>query len=1057
MSVTEYPSPPTVPKPTPRRAQSSRSLVPAGAESPVLSNLREPYTALDHSQYLQTSQQNDFIPDEILQVLTSTANAGEKSDLAVSKKTKTDKDGKGGLRSIDPVWHHPFRRNRFKHLTEQPVCLTGAGRDISFLCDVLLMEKKKNAASRHPAAGDELQPQSSEGNIEDSLIPKEFYIVKNKGVLGLEYYEDKYTTRLQDDEKKLRIFPSMKPSGRAEVLQLMKVMDNMLKEAGVDEEGVKLEGPTQIHNLLELLKTEQTIYNIVFHELIRQVSVECVERGELLARLRQRYVMLLDKIPRQVLSLHTDLLAQRALDRCLTEEIIHFRDAIGELTNELYLVREHDVRVSKDAKHAQEELAKALKEAKKNANLLQEYRELYELQRCRLETQLEHLTEEKDLWSSATYRLARKVIEANQLQLARRLYLSENSWTKVIRHLLVLLASTDTTDLSKIQQIAETWRGHMTRFELEIERNEESGLEKLKLIRSQLEKWQLHIQENIFVDKNFQGVPDEMAYEILKDVMIWENMLTEEMQHFEGDLLLGNRESLKTAADIQKQWVDLGDKVLRRHQRMNGELAPEHKVMEDMNSSIHLLYEQYRRRVEGENGVARTLMMFFNSLHNWSLFMQTFKDAPYRMTETDWSTFCQLIPDWIAQADKTMGLIGSIESEEKLHMNSVKKVQSEDIYRMLQQWVLATTNETEKDDVHLTQKATNLHTAMVQFMVNMLILLSPDHSSNPSELTFATQFEEEAFNEVTGEKIQEEAKSLSEKVSCFSGYITSCCQEMVEKISMEKLSLAYEDPDNELKELEKVKNSCNEWIETCQLILSHATRHIFPSKTLQHESSGKVSEEDTQHFGTDNLAEGDDLSKTTDKEEEILITPKHILNHPSHGNMEQSQEKTMVKVGTEDSQIEDFSTTTGRNHPQDNMEPENNVVRIIGYDGNIHDKTLNIEKIPVSPEGVLTASQPGTSKSMQAFEYLTSLEQFENRLLLTEQRALKAEERAESLDEQLKATLQKIQELEKKHQRDESAEKVEELASDLQIAVEEPTSTPRHKKTPKSAKSKHQK
>ncbi|CAI9575048.1 unnamed protein product, partial [Staurois parvus] len=58
---------------------------------------------------------------------------------------------------------------------------------------------------------------------------------------------------------------------------------------------------------------EQNIYNVVFHELIRQVSVECMERGELLAKLRQRYVLLLDKIPRQVLSLYNDLLAQRAL------------------------------------------------------------------------------------------------------------------------------------------------------------------------------------------------------------------------------------------------------------------------------------------------------------------------------------------------------------------------------------------------------------------------------------------------------------------------------------------------------------------------------------------------------------------------------------------------------------------------------------------------------------------------------------------------------------------------------------------------------------------------
>ena len=57
---------------------------------------------------------------------------------------------------------------------------------------------------------------------------------------------------------------------------------------------------SQMHNLLELIRLEQDIYNVCFHELIRQVSVHCVERGELLADLRQRYSSLLDRVPRQV-------------------------------------------------------------------------------------------------------------------------------------------------------------------------------------------------------------------------------------------------------------------------------------------------------------------------------------------------------------------------------------------------------------------------------------------------------------------------------------------------------------------------------------------------------------------------------------------------------------------------------------------------------------------------------------------------------------------------------------------------------------------------------------
>lgn len=37
---------------------------------------------------------------------------------------------------------------------------------------------------------------------------------------------------------------------------------------------------------MELVRVEQNIYNIVFHEVIRQVTVSCAERGQLLAKLR---------------------------------------------------------------------------------------------------------------------------------------------------------------------------------------------------------------------------------------------------------------------------------------------------------------------------------------------------------------------------------------------------------------------------------------------------------------------------------------------------------------------------------------------------------------------------------------------------------------------------------------------------------------------------------------------------------------------------------------------------------------------------------------------------
>ena len=105
-----------------------------------------------------------------------------------------------------------------------------------------------------------------------------------------------YSTIAEDHLNHLTVFPSLKPTSRNEVVQLKHTMDALLKRVGADV--IDQKGPTQViwictifnltnsqnrslqflllsicklHNLLEIIKQEQDIYNIVFHEIIRQV------------------------------------------------------------------------------------------------------------------------------------------------------------------------------------------------------------------------------------------------------------------------------------------------------------------------------------------------------------------------------------------------------------------------------------------------------------------------------------------------------------------------------------------------------------------------------------------------------------------------------------------------------------------------------------------------------------------------------------------------------------------------------------------------------------------
>ncbi|XP_053246937.1 axonemal dynein light chain domain-containing protein 1-like [Podarcis raffonei] len=312
----------------------------------------------------------------------------------------------GCIRTTDGVWQHPVRRNKFRYLIEHPICLTGAGRDVSFLYDLAAEKEAKNPPPTpvsHKTSTNLQQQEPTAAKlptgIADSLVPEEFHILKNRGVLRLEYYDDKYTTLLEDDENRLRVFPSMKPSGRLEVLQLMKVMDTMLERAGTNKD-VGVTGVSQVNNSCQEIIYWSTTWN-----------------------------------------LYREMMAQRVMDKHITDELFHFKEAIGKLTRELNTIREHDRRVTVEAEKAYEELAKAVQDSEMNANLLDEYRELYELQRRRLEAQIHQLTQEKELWSNATYELALKGIEKNKLTLARRMYDSEKAWVKGMRHFIMMLAS----------------------------------------------------------------------------------------------------------------------------------------------------------------------------------------------------------------------------------------------------------------------------------------------------------------------------------------------------------------------------------------------------------------------------------------------------------------------------------------------------------------------------------------------------------------------------------------------------------------------------------------
>ncbi|NXQ83696.1 AXDN1 protein, partial [Nyctibius grandis] len=943
--------------------------------------------------------EHGFVPEEIFRSLTCASSSLYSPEYLWSPQTTKSPLGfRSCLRTPDQLWHYPRRRNKFRHLTDNPISLTGAGRDVSFLCDTSSGREAKKAMTgrsysescRDHRGSRGTVPRSSRAIPADSLVPKEFHIVKNRGVLPLKYFDGKYTTLIKDREKKLRLFPSIKPSGRLEVIQLMEVMDSMLEKAGVDKL-IQVTGPSQLHNMLELMKAEQNIYNIVFHELIRQVSVDCVERGQLLSKLRQRYVSLLERVPKQMKTLYKKMMAQQLVDKHITEELLYFKESFEQLVSELCEIRELDHKVTKEAEKAQEELAAAMQEEEANENLWEEYRELYELQRRRLEEQVLQLAQERNIWSSAVCDLALKIIDRNQLTLVRRLHVSGKALTNVLKHFILLLASKDTEDLADLQEETEHFRERLGHVGAEIERSEKSSQGKLQIVCSCLNK-----QLQCFHGSDSSSPMNEnLLDEILRDIRNLTNMLKEDLEQYSGEVCLRKTESLQSAASLQEHWTELGQTLLNRHKDFAGALPLQHAALQEINQRACELYQQYNIRISGNNGTARFLTALVRSMEDWLFKVQKLQRGPDAHEAELWA-FSHEVPVWLAQADAVMSCVGSsqlheADSDKKPHFPVIPR----EFFKMIQQWVLSMNNEIEKSIAHLNEKVTGLHRNLILWLVNLLRHMTADRLSweCPYRQESDTEMDEE-LRLLAACKLRHEAEELVAEMGRFSGSIVSCCREIVNAIVRKKRSEMDLEADFELEELNKIKTECCNWIQACSLLLSEikATpvsfldledlKNLFGSEELQLKLKDTIISSTQEELE----AEDADSSRKPVTEEETLEVKKEI---PSV----QQQPGAGTDYLTEDN------------------EATADMIRYVGHDSKIHLKSLKSDVISVTGRE-MTASKSSSPFSQKEFEALAMLEHLQMQLLEREVRAQKAEERSEGLEEKLEEALQRIKELE---------------------------------------------
>ncbi|XP_065647540.1 axonemal dynein light chain domain-containing protein 1 isoform X3 [Hydra vulgaris] len=901
----------------------------------------------------------DYLPESILATLTHRNKKYE--NLGPINKTYKAK--------VDNVWNHEKSRAKIKHLIEQPFCICGAGKDISFLVDANTIDHFRSSNSNGLNINE----------ATDTIIPKEFHVVKHKGTLGLEILEDKYTAQVKNHEEHLMIFPSMNPAGRQEAAQLLKTMNEMLKKAGIFERHEVLgadgeEADSKIESLLKLVQDEQKIYNIVFNEIIRQVSVDCLERGKILAELRKHYASLLYKVPIHIKNLHDEILAIRALDKRLTEELINFKSTIKHLTNELHDVQLHDQEITCKAMETKEELDEVLKDSQADASRLLDYHELYELQRHRMENQLSKLIDERNLWTETAFMLSLKVIEKHKMMTLHRLHLFEELWHNIISQAVKTLLQKDEQQMELIKNNVNDWLRVGNLFDERLSQAEVNSYLDIKEVFLEIKDWASKFQTQ--QEKGFQHLLNGINIkELLSRLKSWEKHFLNEADRFSDAILLCNEDDLlKMTSCLDLCWENSAQ-VFHRHFLKNKQ-HPQHTIMIELKKKIKALHNHLSIRMCGENGLTKSINSLTYTMNKWINKINGVIDGQL-LFDSEWIQFAgHLQQQWLDSISNILSILSTSINNLKFDANTLEsspqtcdivlseKKKSKSQFMLvseeLQIWLNNTVESINEENNKTLEQVSLTHLSMIRWAIIFLLRMTPDvESRNASKVTVAdvkSVISLSILDECSSQAIVKQANTIFKNLA-------SLCELVNEALKNDSALFSSED-------LKKIEIESQGWIQTASLLAKELSDEFVQVDTFTQGQTSLIAYK---------KIEKKQFSSKTNPQEDVFVTVSEDL----HSNQ-------IIDVSVDDLD------------PSDNLSPKVNI---------ISDNEILIRKSVNSFNKVLkTAFKEGPVLNN---DELNSLQHLQSQLISTEERAQMAEERALAAELSLKISDEKIKALER--------------------------------------------
>jgi len=208
---------------------------------------------------------------------------------------------------------------------------------------------------------------------------------------GLKKVKEKTIVEHRSQNMKLAI-----PSGRKEVIALSGWLNNML-EGIYKEEEIKTE---------KVFEDVQLIYTACLQEIIRQVKVQCGERGQLLEKIWEAYIDIFDKVIREEAKVRREIEKEHLNEMEEVSKVYQKRLELMEY--EMNLVKKERTEVKETLEKRKEEIVYLKKKVEKQDGQLMSHKDL-----------VEEVRDEMDRVKNENAELRRLVLES-EVQIQKR-------------------------------------------------------------------------------------------------------------------------------------------------------------------------------------------------------------------------------------------------------------------------------------------------------------------------------------------------------------------------------------------------------------------------------------------------------------------------------------------------------------------------------------------------------------------------------------------------------------------------------------------------------------